>query len=511
MKRAALGILAGALAAILLGGCGGGKSQGDAAKQSAGVTRNELVYAVSADISSMDPRNALGTVTAGVMRDVFSSLLKTDDRGKIVPDLAESYKNINDTTWEFKLRDGITFHDGSKLTSADVKYTIDTIRDASKSYRLASDFSFMQIELIDDLNFRIITDEPFSGLLLRLNYVKIVPRAYVERVGDAEFAAKPIGSGPYKFIEWRKDDRVLLEANPDYFGGKPAIDRVILRVIPEAASRIAALESGEVDIIHNVATSQISRLKVIPGIEILSAPTSRVMFAGFNLVNPGPLQDKRVRQALNYATDRASIVQGVLDGYGTQIATIAAPEYAEYDPSVTPYEYNPARAKELLAAAGYPNGFPLTFSVTSGYLNGQDIVQALAAQLNEVGLKVTVIEEETNQQREKITSGTGADLFFQGIGGPYCNTDLVAKIAFGSGERYSTYRNAEFDALRKKAAATIDTAEANKLWSQLQQLIKEEAPAIFTHQQFGIYAYNNRVKNWKSRTDEMISISDARF
>jgi peptide/nickel transport system substrate-binding protein len=511
MKKAIVVMLTGFLVGIFLGGCEDKKSPEDGVEQGSAPVRNELVYAVSADISTMDPRNALGTVTAGVMRDVFSSLVKTDERGTIFPDLAESYKNIDDITWEFKLRDGVRFHDGSRLTTADVKYTIDTIRDKSKSYRLASDFSFMQVEIIDDLNLRIITDEPFSSLLLRLNYVKIIPHAYVEKVGDAEFAAKPIGSGPYKFIEWRKDDRVILEANPDYFGGKPAIDKVTLRVIPEAAARIAALESGEADIINNVATSQVSRLKTIPGIEVLSGPTSRVMFAGFNLVNPGPLQDKRVRQALNYATDRATIIKGVLDEYGTQVATISTPEYPGYDPSIAPYEYNPARAKELLAAAGYPNGFAITFSVTSGYLNGQDIVQALAAQLTEAGIKVTVIEEDTNQQREKITSGTGADLFFQGIGGPYCNIDLVAKIAFGTGERYSTYRNAEFDALRKRAAATIDQTEANKLWSQLQQFIKDEAPAIFTHQQFGIYAYNTRVKNWKSRTDEMITISDARL
>ena len=202
----------------------------------------EIVYANATDISSMDPRNATGTQTASILNHVFSGLVTTDEKGQVVNDLAESYKNIDDKTWEFKLKDGVTFQDGSKLTSEDVKYTLDTIRDTSKKYKLASDFSFMQVEVIDDLNFRIITEEPFFGFLLRLNYVKIIPKAYVEKVGDEEFAAKPIGSGPYKFVSWSKDEKVVLEANDTYFGGKPAIDKITYKVIPEAASSIAALE-----------------------------------------------------------------------------------------------------------------------------------------------------------------------------------------------------------------------------------------------------------------------------
>jgi peptide/nickel transport system substrate-binding protein len=486
---------------------GGSQSSGSS------PARTELVYAVPTDVSSLDPRNGLGTVTAGVLADVFSVLVKTDEKGAILPDLAGSYKNVNDTTWEFKLREDVVFHDGSKFTAEDVKYTFDTIRDKTKTYSLGSDYSFIRAEIVDPFTVHLVTDEPFAGLLLRLGNVKILPKAYVEKVGDAEFAARPIGSGPYKFVERRKDDRVVLEANPDYFGTKAAIKRVVLRVIPEAASRIAALESGEVDIISNVATSQVARLKASRDSTVLAAPTTRVMFFGINLVKQGgtPLLDKRVRQALNYAVNKQTIIDGVLDGYGTLIATISTPEYAGYDASITPYEYDPDKARQLLAEAGYAAGFPLELSVTPGYLNGQDLAQAVAAQLGEAGLKVSVIEEDSNQQRDKITKGTVSDLYFNGIGGPYSNIDLVAKIAFGTGERYSTYKNAEFDALRKKAAATINEQEGNKLWSQLQSYIKDEAPAIFTHQQFGIYAYNNRVKNWKARTDEMIIIAGASF
>lgn len=509
MKRFTALILALLVGASLLTACssGAGSASSSAASERQGT--KEIVYANATDISSMDPRNATGTQTASILNHVFSGLVTTDEKGQVVNDLAESYKNIDDKTWEFKLKSGVTFQDGSKLTSEDVKYTLDTIRDTSKKYKLASDFSFMQVQIIDDLNFRIITDQPFSGFLLRLNYVKIIPKAYVEKVGDEEFAAKPIGSGPYKFVSWSKDEKVVLEANDTYFGGKPTIDKITYKVIPEAASRIAALESGEADIIANVPTSQIERLSSLQNVKVLSNPTTRVMFVGMNLVKDGPLQNEKVRQALNYAVDKQALIKGVLDGNATQIATISTPEYEGYDASVEAYSYDPEKAKQLLTEAGYANGFSLQFSVTSGYLNGQDVAQAIASQLGQVGITCTVQEEDSNQQREKISSGTVADLYLNGIGGPYSNIDLVAKLAFGTGERYSTYSNTEFDTLRKEAAATVDKEKAKVKNSELQKLIREQAPAVFLYQQHGIYAYNTRVSNWLPRVDEMIIVSNA--
>jgi len=470
----------------------------------------EVKFASATDVSSLDPRDATGTTTAQVLSHIFSSLLKTNSEGAIENDLAESYEIVNDTTWRFKLKDGITFHDGSKLTSDDVEYTISTIKDKEKKFKLSSDFSFMTVNVIDELNFEIITDSPFAALPLRLNYIKIIPKAYVEKVGDAEFAKSPVGSGPYKFVERKKDEKVVMEAYDDYFGGKPAIDKVTFVVIPEAASRIASLEAGDVDIIGNVETSQVSRLTSEDKFSVVGSPTTRVIFMALNTLVDGPIQDVRVRQALNYAVDKKAIIEGVLDGYGAQIATISTPEYDGFDASIEPYEYNPEKAKQLLDEAGYPDGFEVDLSVTSGYLNGQDVAQAVAAQLGEVGVKCTVKEIDSAAQREQISAGTVAPIYMNGIGGPYSNIDLVSKLSFCTGERYSTYSNPEFDELRIKAAATVNQEEADKLLSQLQMLAKEEAPAIFMYQQYGLYAYNsNKVINWSPRVDEMIVVNDA--
>ena len=486
MKKLISAVLLLTMVMMAVAGCSSSGTTGEENGPDVGTGIKEIAFASPTDVSSLDPRNATGTTTAQVLAHLFSSLVKTDENGAIVNDLVESYESVDDVTWKFKLKEGITFHDGSPLTSEDVEYTISSIKDKEKNFRLSSDFSFMTVNVIDDLNFEIITDEPFAALLLRLNYVKIIPKDYVERVGDEEFAKAPIGSGPYKFVERQKDEKVVMEAYDNYFGGKPAIQKVTYRVIPEAASRIAALEAGEVDIISNVETSQINRLEAQDNIKTVGNPTTRVIFMGMNTLVEGPLQDVKVRQALNYAVDKKAIIEGVLDGYATQIATISTPEYEGYDPSIAPYEYNPEKAKQMLAEAGYSDGFELEISATSGYLNGIDVAQAVAAQLGEVGVKCTVRETDSNSQREKILAGTIEPLYLNGIGGPYSNIDLVSKLSFCTGERYSTYSNPDFDALRVKAAQQWTRPGGQTIISD--QRTAKMGAAIFVCQQHGLCA-----------------------
>jgi peptide/nickel transport system substrate-binding protein len=503
-KFVLVGLVCLSVVSVFFSGCG--PSTGS--KGSSG--EKTITFANTTDISSMDPRNANSTAMATILSHIYNGLLTTDEKGNVIPDLAESYKQIDATTWEFTLRKGVTFQDGSKLTADDVKYTLDTIADPAKKFRLKADFDFMHAEVIDAEHVRIKTDAPNAAFPLRLTYVKIIPKAYVEKVGDAEFAQKPIGTGPFSFVEWKKGDRLVMKANDKYFGGVPKIKQVVFRVIPEAASRIAALESGEVDIAATIPTSEVKRLQDKKNIKVLGGPTTRVVYIGMNLKNSEPLRNQKVRQAMNYAIDRDAIITGVLDGYGTKIATISTPEYEGYDVSVTPYEYNPAKAKQLLAEAGYADGFKLDFSATDASMNGTDVVQAIAGQLANVGIICNVSQEEPNQQRDKISSGQVAPLYISGVGGPYSNIDLVAKLGFSTGERYSTFSNQSFDALRKEAITSSDKGQRDKLNSDLQKMSKDLAPAIFLWQQQVLYAYNSdRVIDWIPRVDEMIVVTGA--
>ena len=495
MKKVLSLALSVALCLGLLSACGGDSGSGSSGGSGSGSGDGELktvTWANSSDITGLDPRNGSSTITASILASLYSTLVKTDPTGAIVCDAAESYEQVDDTTWHFTLRQDVYFTNGDQMTANDVAYTINSLRDSEKNYALSGDFSFMQVEVLGDFEFNIITDYAFPSLPLRLNYIKIIPADYVEEVGDEGFAEAPIGSGPFKFVSWTKDQSVVLEKNPDYYGEVPQIDQLIFEVIPEAADRVAALQAGEVDIICNVPTTQAEYLQSLDGITVVGQPSTRVVWLQFNLVGEEtPLDDIRVRQAMNYAVDRDALIAGVLDGYAVKVASISTPEYEGYDPDVQGYTYDPDQARQLLADAGYADGFTIECSVSPGLLNGTDVVQAIAGQLAEVGINMTITEVDSATQREQIGAGTVAPAFLQGLGGPYCDINLIASIGFTEGARYCTWVDQEFMDLAAQAASEMDADVRAELFSQMQQMMVDKAPALWLYQQDTLYAYNS--------------------
>lgn len=525
-KRLGTGLLAFALAAVFVTGCAtpGSSNEGSAttaAQTEAGTESGEtaaaedgkvtITYAQATDVTSLDPRNATSTVTAAMISQVFSTLVKTDADFNIVCDAAESYEVVDDTTYKFTLKKGIKFHDGTELTSEDVKYTLDTIREEDATYTLKSDFSFMYCEPIDDYNLYIKTDEPNASTLLRLNYIKIIPKHYVEEVGDEEFNIHPIGSGPYKVVEWKKDESVTLEAFDDYFGGKPQADTLICKVIPEASARIAALEAGEVDLIAAVSTSQIERLNSLPNIEVVSKPTTRTAYFTMNTFGDSPVTDVNVRKAINMAIDREAIVQGVLDGYGAAAYSLALPMFEYYDSSVEGYSYDPEGAKALLAEAGYADGIDLEIEGNfAGLSNASDVVQAVGAQLAEVGINATIVEKDSNTLRDEYYAKTTSPLTFFSFGGPYNNINLIYKCVLGTGERYSAWSDPEFEDLLTAIDTTIDPDKRQENYTAIQQYAIDQAAVVPLYQTYTICAYNtDKISNWPPRTDEMVILSNV--
>lgn len=509
MKKVLSLALSVALCLGLLSACGGDSGSGSSGGSGSGSGDGELktvTWANSSDITGLDPRNGSSTITASILASLYSTLVKTDPTGAIVCDAAESYEQVDDTTWHFTLRQDVYFTNGDQMTANDVAYTINSLRDSEKNYALSGDFSFMQVEVLGDFEFNIITDYAFPSLPLRLNYIKIIPADYVEEVGDEGFAEAPIGSGPFKFVSWTKDQSVVLEKNPDYYGEVPQIDQLIFEVIPEAADRVAALQAGEVDIICNVPTTQAEYLQSLDGITVVGQPSTRVVWLQFNLVGEEtPLDDIRVRQAMNYAVDRDALIAGVLDGYAVKVASISTPEYEGYDPDVQGYTYDPDQARQLLADAGYADGFTIECSVSPGLLNGTDVVQAIAGQLAEVGINMTITEVDSATQREQIGAGTVAPTFLQGLGGPYCDINLIASIGFTEGARYCTWVDQEFMDLAAQAASEMDADVRAELFSQMQQMMVDKAPALWLYQQDTLYAYNSaKVQGWTARTDEVV-------
>lgn len=233
---------------------------------------------------------------------------------------------------------------------------------------------------------------------------------------------------------------------------------------------------------------------------------SRPAWMQFNTINgDSPVNDLKVRQALNYAIDRDSLIAGVLDGYAVKVASISTPEYDDYDASVQGYTYDPEKAKSLLAEAGYADGFTVDLSVSPGMLNATDVAQAVASQLAEVGVTVNIQQEDSATQRDKIMSGTVAPIFLNSLGGPYCDIELIASIGFTKGGRYCTWNSDEFGDLASRAAAAVDDTERARLHSEMQQFMVDQAPAVWLYQQDTLYAYNSaKVQNWTARTDEVV-------
>lgn len=497
------------IVAILVSACGTTEQTPVPSDETA--ERSRAVVAIPVDIGSMDPREATHTNNTGICGHVFSTLLKADEKYELVCDVAESYELVDDTTYRFTLKKGVLFHDGVEMTTKDVKYTFDTLRKEDATYRLAGDFSFMYIEEIDDHSFYLHTDEPNVSATRKLPNVKILPKHYVEKVGDAEFASAPIGSGPYKFTSWTKDDAIELEAFNDYFGGKPAIDTVVFKIIPESSARVSALQAGEVDLITAVPTSQVEYLSKTENLEVSSVGTTRLVYLTMNTLKEGsPMQDVRVRKAVNHAIDRNALINGLLDGYALPASNLALDIFDYYDGSIKGYDYDQEKAKELLDEAGYPNGFSAELSGAFGSLsNGADVAQAIAAQLGEIGIVLTVNEKDNNTVKEEYLAGTTTELVLTSFGGNYNHIVFMAKTVVGSGQRYSAYSDTELDDLLSKVEITIVPDKSQEVHSELQQYIVDNAIVVPLYQSNSLFAYNERLVDWVPRVDEIVMMDVA--
>ena len=357
-----------------------------------------IVVGLSQTILTLDPANHRNRETETVIRNIYDGLVTRKTDGTVVPEIAESWENPEPTIWEFKIRDGIKFHDGTELTVEDVKFTFDRIlkegaMEGETSPRQGLLGPLQEVEIVGDDVVRFILAEPYPILLAMLPHQQIVSKAYVEAVGS-EIATRPMGCGPFKFVEGSIDERIVLERFEDYYGGSPEIPpvgpapakRVIFEFMPEVSTRVAALQGGDVHIIHAIPPDMVATLESDPNIEVKTVDGTRMHMFEMN-VNMAPFDDVRVRQALNYAIDMEAIVENVLLGYGTAVSGPLLPHGFAVHPELQPYGYDPDKARELLAEAGYAGGFELVID-TSDEL--KDVVYAAASMLTEVGIDATV-------------------------------------------------------------------------------------------------------------------------
>ncbi|HEY8368962.1 MAG TPA: ABC transporter substrate-binding protein [Thermodesulfobacteriota bacterium] len=484
-----------------------------------------ITIANQGDAATLDGHMRNETTTQMIQLHVYDRLVVFDADVKLRPALATSWTRKDPTTWVFTLRSGVRFHNGEPFDASVAVWNLKRAKTHPNSQFKAYANLVAEARAIDPTTLEIKTPGPAPDLLTNLVQIMMLPPKYVEEKGDAHVARNPVGTGPYKFVEWVKDDRIVLEANPDYWGGKPAIDRVIFRPIPEDATRAAALVTGEVDVVWGVAVQDVPRIEAQPDLQILRSPTQRVIYLSFDMhrktdspgVGPGPnpFADVRVRRAIYHALDIDGIIKAVMGGSGAKATQFVTPPIFGYNPDVKPLPHDPARAKALLAEAGYPNGFAARLDCPNDrYVNDAALCEAVAGQLGKVGLRITpnaVPKAVFFPQIDRFETS----FYLAGWGTLDTGATLQAVVQTndpkkGTGRiNRGRYSNAEVDALIERGRRTLDDKEREALYRSAIELAMREVAWVPLHQQEMILGAKKRF-SFKPRFDEYIFAHEIR-
>jgi peptide/nickel transport system substrate-binding protein len=455
--------------------------------------------------ATLDPHVQWDTDSYTVYRNIFDNMVTRSDDGQIVAQVATSWTYLGDTQVEFQIRGDIVFHDGTKLTPEDVVYSVKRITDpAFKSPQLGQFNSIVNAEVTGPNKVKLTTSTPYPALMAQLVKLSIVPKDHVAKVGNDEFNRKPLGSGPYKLTQWQTGVRVALESNAVYWGTKGQFPKVEFRPVPEAATRIANMKSGRSDMSRGFNPDNVPAIKSDPNLQILSVPTERIAYL---FVNPswGPSQDVRVRRAMAHAIDRKLIIESLLGGFGRESNIMVTSASFGYIEGFKGYEYNPTKAKQLLAETGLKN-IEITFITSPLY--DQRVIQAVQQMLGDVGIKMEI--SSTDQPTFlKRRQGTPEDAKTLSMGNWSCacqDADGVIYPLFRSGSIWSKYNNAEFDAAVDAARSTLDEKKRLEHYKKAFEILERDLPAIALYQNVAIYGARKPLQ-WKPTPDESFFIS----
>lgn len=451
--------------------------------------RASLIMAVQKAAPSLDP--TIDTVNYYETDQIFDWLIATDANMKLVPGLATEWKQTDALNWQFKLRQGVKFQNGDPFTCADVKFTLDRIMNPdTKSRQLATYFSDVAtVRCVDDFTLQVATKLPNPVFLGRFSFLRVVPAKAFQQLGEAQFALKPIGSGPYRLVDWTQNSKATLEAFDGYWAGSPSIKHLEIRTVTEPSTRLAMLRSGQVDWIYDVPPCDAADVAKDPNLEVSSTRSMNAMFVGINSFQK-PMDDVRVRRALNYAVNWDEIIKSVLCGYGYRNAASTGSYVLGYDTALKPYSYDPVKAKQLLSEAGVGSSFNIAFEGPVGrYKQDKEVGQAVAGYLKDVGVTSDLRQTDFTTFFSRVLAKNIAGVFLLGcvsVGGG--DFDLCNRLWFHSKVRGFYYSTPQVDALLDAEASTLDPVQRLTKLQALMGVIQSEAPWIFGYDEAVIVA-----------------------
>lgn len=460
----------------------------DDGTESEATEGGDLVAAMSADIVSLDPHGSNDNPSSKVRSLVYETLVYQDENMDLHPGLAESYDRIDDLTWEFQLREGVTFHDGTELNAEAVKATLERVLDPDLASQRAFLFDMIEeIEVIDDYTVRITTAYPFAPLPAHLAHDAggIISLQAIEEAenGERNLDLEPVGTGPFKIDVWKQGSEITLVKNEAYWGEAANLDSVTLKVVPEQLTRIGMLENGEAHIADRLEPANAERVENTDGVHLVAQPSLSLTYVGFN-VEKEPFDDVRVRQAISMAIDTEVINEGIYEGYGTPAKGPINELVFGYKDDLEGLPYDPERAQELLAEAGYADGFSTTIWTNDDNPTRVQTAEYIQDQLSEIGIDVEIELVEWGAFLDATAEGEH-DMFVLGwvtVTGDadYGMYSLFHSSNFGAPGNRSFYANDEVDEKLSQAREESDEQTRLELYHDVQEILVEEAPMIYT-------------------------------
>jgi peptide/nickel transport system substrate-binding protein len=504
---------------------------------SQGVQAQSLTMAVGAPVTSIDPHYHQLSPNTAVAHMIFGGLTMTDGNARVIPNLAESWRAVDATTWEFKLRRGVKFHNGSDFTAEDVAFTFERVPKVPNSPSSYAIYTrpITKVEVVDSHTLRLHTATPYPLMPTDLAQVMILDSKTHAEATTEGFNAGPmaIGTGPFRMVSHRNGDRIEFERNEDYFGEKPHWERVTYRMIISEASRTAALLAGDVEFIDQVPTSDLARLRRDPKIAISEITGLRLIFLGFDHSREGaspfvtdndgkpiernPLKDPRVRRALSVAIDREAITSRIMEGAAIPAGQFLAEGRFGYAPEITPPAADTAAAKKLLAEAGFPNGFRVTLhGPNDRYPNDSRIIQAIGQMWTRAGVRTSIdalpwstyIGRAGKQEFSTFLVGWGTSS--GEASNPLRNLTATydREKGYGASNR-GKYSNPELDRLLDQAMQELDDTKREALLQQATKVAFDDVAILPIHIQKNAWAMRSTLTH-TPRADELTRAQDVR-
>ena len=468
--------------------------------------RGELIAGLSERMLTLDPANHYSISSTSVLRHVYDPLVEVTNDDKFVPALAESWRVVNNTTWRFTLRKGVSFHDGSPFTADSVVFTLKRVRDNTK---LIKAFVYQDIEDVQkdgDHAVTVTTKRPFGSLPAHLTMLGMLPASAAGN--EDAFFQKPVGTGPFRFASWTHGDHIVLSANPGYWKpGIPKVEKVTFRFIPELSTRTAAIRAGELHVIDRVPPDMVQTLKGSPGVKVLDTPAIEAQRWHFQLAKD-PVKDPRVRKAISLAIDRNVIIKDLLLGYARPVVSPIPPGLIGHT-NLGQKPYDPEKARQILKQAGYQN-LTIDFVLMKDlYPKQLEIAQAVAAMVGEVGIRVNIKNLEIATAREARSAGT-YDIFYSGWAHMPHDPDWYLGQWFTKvgAEKFTRFNDPRVEQLVAEGRVPDPKVRQQK-YEEIQRILWEDEPEIWPYYSVAIYAISDKLRNFEARRDYYVLLYDV--